>query len=418
MIVPLPRLAVIATAVTASLLAAVSPALASPAAPATGHVQAGTTTGWPQLQGNAAHTGFESGETSVTSSNVNQLSVAWTAPLPGPLAGTPDLTVAGGTLYAASSSAVTALNAVTGAQLWQTSFPGRVASTPAVQGSLVITGYDKGRGTFSRVIIVALNSATGAVVWTHRVSGPHLIEASVTTTSRQVYVSISGGQVLALGIAHGFQLWASPALPGATCDISAPSVGGGFVVVGSGGAYVSALHASDGTLAWQDNLSGGCGGSGDNWVPAISGTTVYAGLLNGVAALHLASGAVVWTSPSGGVFAPLSVTGSTVIAGANDDTEPVALARSDGTVQWTSPLQPPVTFLGGLATFGSLTWATVDPTDSAAQAVAFNTATGQKVFSSAVYPDPSVEFPPPVVAAGRVYLDLTNKVLCLALPAT
>jgi outer membrane protein assembly factor BamB len=416
-IVPLLRLAVIATAVMASLLAAVSPALASPAAPATGDVQAGTTTGWPQLQGNAAHTGFEPGETSVTPSNVNQLSVAWTAPLPSPV-GTPDLTVAGGTLYAASGTTVTALNAVTGAQLWRTSVPGTIASAPAVQGSLVITGYDEGRGTFSRVFIVALSSTTGAVVWTHRVSGPHRLEASVTTTPRQVYVSITGGQVLALGIAHGFQIWASPALPGATCDISAPSAGGGFVVVGGGGAYVSALHASDGTLAWQDNLGGGCGSSGDNWVPAISGTMVYAGLLNGVAALHLASGAVVWTSPSGGVFAPLSVTGSTVIAGANDDTKPLALARSGGTVQWTSPFHPPVTFLGGLATFGSLTWATVDPTDSAAQAVAFNTATGHKVFSSAVYSDPSVEFPPPVVAAGRVYLDLTNEVLCLTLPAT
>jgi outer membrane protein assembly factor BamB len=418
MSVPLPRLAVIATAVMASLLAAVSPALASPAAPATGDVQAGTTTGWPQLQGNAAHTGFEPGETSVTSSNVNQLGVAWTAPLPSPV-GTPDLTVAGGTLYAASGTTVTALNAVTGAQLWQTSLPGTIASTPAVQGSLVITGYDEGRGSFSRVFIVALSSATGAVVWTHRVSGPQLLKASVTTTPRQVYVSLTSGQVLALGIAHGFQLWASPALPGATCDISAPSVSGGLVVVGGGGGYVSALHASDGTLAWQDNLGGGCGSSGDNWVPAISGTTVYAGLLSGVAALDLASGAIQWTSPSAGmVFSPLSVTGGTVIAGANNDTEPVALARSDGTVQWTSPFHPPVTFVGGMATFGSLTWATIEPAGSDAQAVAFNTATGHKVFSSAVYSDPSVEFPPPVVAAGRVYLDLTNKVLCLTLPAT
>jgi outer membrane protein assembly factor BamB len=417
MIVPLPRLAVIATAAMTSLLAAVSPALASPAPPATGHVQAGTTTGWPQLQGNAAHTGFEPGETSVTSSNVNQLSVAWTAPLPSP-AGTPDLTVAGGTLYAASGSTVTALNAVTGAQLWQAPLPKTIVSTPVVQGSLVITGYNEGRGSFSRAFIVALNSATGAVVWRHRIPG-HLLEASVTTTSRRVYASVTGGQVLALGIAHGFQIWASSALPSAACDISAPSVGGGFVIVGGGGAYVSALHASDGTVAWQDNLGGGCGFSADNWVPAISGTKVYAGLLNGVAALDLASGAVRWTRTSAGmVFFPLSVTGSTVIAGANDDTEPLALARSDSSLRWTSPFQPPPVVLGGLATFGSLTWATVEPTDSQAQAVAFDAATGQKVFSSAVYPDPSVEFPPPVVAAGRVYVDLTTEVLCLTLPAT
>lgn len=39
--------------------------------------------GWPQLQGNAAHTGFEPGETSVTSVNVSQLAQAWTAAMPG-----------------------------------------------------------------------------------------------------------------------------------------------------------------------------------------------------------------------------------------------------------------------------------------------------------------------------------------------
>jgi outer membrane protein assembly factor BamB len=339
-------------------------------------------------------------------------------PLPSP-AGTPDLAVAGGTLYAASGSTVTALNAVTGAQLWQTSVPGTIASTPAVQGSLVITGYNEGHGASSRVFIVALSSATGAVVWTHRVSGAQLLKESVTTTPRRVYVSISSGQVLALGMAHGLQLWASPVLPGAVCDISAPSVGGGFVVVGGGGGYVSALNASDGTLAWQDNLGGGCGGSSDNWVPAISGTTVYAGLLNGVAALDLASGAIQWTRPSAGmVFFPLSVTGRIVIAGANDATEPVALARPGGAVKWTSPFHPRVTVLSGLATFGSLTWTLVEPTGSGAQAVAFDTATGQKVFSSAVYPDSSVDFTPPVVAAGRVYLDLSNEVLCLTLPAT
>ena len=39
--------------------------------------------GWPQLQGNAAHAGFEPGETSVTSVNVSQLAQAWTAAMPG-----------------------------------------------------------------------------------------------------------------------------------------------------------------------------------------------------------------------------------------------------------------------------------------------------------------------------------------------
>ena len=154
-------------------------------------------------------------------------------------------------------------------------------------------------------------------------------------------------------------------------------------------------------------------------LPNPVGTPVYAGLINGVAALDLASGAIQWTRPSAGmVFFPLSVTGRTVIGGANDDTVPIALYRPGGAVKWASPFHPRVTVLSGLATFGSLTWTLVEPADSEAQAVAFDTATGQKVFSSAVYPDASVEFTPPVVAAGRVYLDLSTEVVCLPLTAT
>ncbi len=45
-------------------------------------------------------------------------------------------------------------------------------------------------------------------------------------------------------------------------------------------------------------------------LPNPVGTPVYAGLINGVAALDLASGAIQWTRPSAGmVFFPLSVTG-------------------------------------------------------------------------------------------------------------
>jgi outer membrane protein assembly factor BamB len=378
---------------------------------------AGMAPGWPQLQDNARHTGYEPGETTVTSANVNQLAVAWTAALPGP-AGATDLTETGGTVYAASASAATALNAATGAQLWQTSFPGTVASTPAVQDGLVLTGYNEVGRKSRRTFIVALNSTTGSVVWTRRVSGETLL-ASVATTPWRAYASVggaAGGQILALGIRHGSLLWESPALTG--CGLSAPSVADGLVVVGGGGGSVSAVHASGGTVAWQDNLGAGCGFSADNWVPAISGGRVYAGLLDGVAALNLASGAHVWANQSlGQVFFPLSVTSDTVIAGANDDTEPVALNRSSGSVRWTAPLTPPVTVIGGLATFGGLTWATVEPTDSNAQAVAFDPSTGHQVFSSAVYPDATVDFPPPLVAAGRVYLSLSDEVLCLALPS-
>jgi hypothetical protein len=49
------------------------------AGPATAQALAAISGSWPQLEGNAAHTGDEPGENSI---NAGKLSAAWTAPLP------------------------------------------------------------------------------------------------------------------------------------------------------------------------------------------------------------------------------------------------------------------------------------------------------------------------------------------------
>jgi outer membrane protein assembly factor BamB len=392
-------------------------AVAAVASPAEAGTRPALAPGWPQLQGNAAHTGFEPGETSVTSANVSQLAQAWTAAMPG-AANFSDITVTNGTLYIAQGNSVVALSAATGAQLWQASFPGTVETTPAVQGGRVLVQWDRTVGGKSRGTVVALTAATGATLWSRRLAvipgHAQPLSVPLTTTASRVYVSLFH-QVLALGIAHGALIWTSPVLPG--CSSSAPSAAGGLVVVGGGGEYVSALHASDGTLAWQQDFGGGCGSSSDNWVPAVSGGRVYAGLLNGVAKLNLDSGHVAWHNTAVGmVFAPLSVTASTVIAGAQDDTVLVGLDNSSGSVRWQSSA-PPVIFVGGLATFGGLTWGLTQPGNNQAQAIAIDPATGNEVYSSPVYTDFAVSFPPPVISAGRVYINLVSEVISLALPS-
>jgi outer membrane protein assembly factor BamB len=391
-------------------------AVAAVAPSAMAGTRSALTSGWPQLQGNAAHTGFEPGETSVTSANVAQLTQSWTAAMPGS-ANYSDITVTNGTLYIAQGNSVVALNAATGAQLWQTSFLGTVETTPAVQGGRVLVQWDRTAGGKSRGTVVALNAATGATLWARRLAvvpgHAQPLGIPLTTTASRVYVSLLG-HIVALGMTHGASIWTSPVLPG--CAGSAPSVAKGLVVVGSGGEYVSALHASDGTLAWQHDFNGGCGGSSDNWVPAISGGRVYAGLLNGVAALNLVTGQVVWQNTGVGmVFAPLSVTASMVVAGAQDDTTLVGLTKSAGSVRWRSST-PPVIFVGGLATFGGLTWGLTEPSIDQAQAVAIDPATGNQVYSTPLYTNLAFNFPPPVVSAGRVYINLVSKVVSLALP--
>ena len=393
---------------TAMTLTVVTPAAAAARTPAI------SASGWAQFQGGAAHTGAEPGENSITAANVSQLSVAWTAPIPAAQTiDTSEVLVIGGSAYVSSVNQVIALDAATGAALWQATLPGAAVGTPAVQGGMVLTRYSRIVRRVAKNYVVALDSTTGATVWTRQVSGGG---DSLTTTTRRVYVTV-GSQVEALGLAHGGKLWQSAALPG--CGLSSPSVAAGMVVVGSGGTNVSALSTATGAVAWEDTLGTGCGSSASVWLPAINGGTVYAGLLNGVAALSLSTGAVLWHNqapPNAGVFFPLSLTGSSVITGPNSGLEIAALGKAHGSVRWRD------TFTGsdqvaGTATFGQLVWANFTTgAGSPGGATAYDPATGHQLFS-APQPNDNAGFPP-TIANGRVYLNLGNEVECLTLPAT
>jgi outer membrane protein assembly factor BamB len=395
-------------------VAAAAALIAGPARPASAAPSAAMA-GWPQFQGGASHTGFDPGENSLNSKNVGQLSVAWRAPLPNEYPGV-QVALAGGLVYASSNTSVIALNATTGTQAWQASLPGTALGTPSVQDGLVLVGADRfnQRGRAVKGFVVALNASTGAPVWTKSVGplpgGPASIHStSVTTTDNRAYVSLSDGQVVALGMKRGYRLWESAALPG--CSLSQPSVAGAAVVVGGGGGYVSALNAANGSVTWEDTLGGGCGFSVSDWLPAISQGTVYAGLLDGVVALSLATGTVQWENTSASnVFFPLSVTNTEVIAEPDYGDDLVALSRSNGSLEWNDSIKGEVP---GTATFGSLIWGSEFISNPSSDLVAaFGRAQGNQVYSSSS----NSQGQPPVVESGRVYVDEGSDILCLALP--
>lgn len=394
--------------------------------PAAARTAAVTTPAWPQFQGNAAHTGDEPAERSVTRQNVSQLTLAWTQPVVPCDCGIIEpsqVTVTGGTAYAIGAATVYAFNAITGTPVWQRTFGSSLLGTPSVQGGLVLVAYNGGTRLHPKGFVVALSSATGATVWSREVgpmNPPSLSQGtSVTTTANRAYVSLLSGQVDALGLTHGGILWTSPVLPGTnshpSCILSPPSVSGKFAVVGTGGQVVTALDAATGAVAWSDTLGSSCGESVESWLPAISGGTVYAGWQNGLAAIGLASGSVLWNNASAGeAIFPLSVTAGDVIAApiagtGNQMLE--AFSRTDGSRLWQST----TTRSEALAsTFGGLTWA-LAANNAGTSATAFSAATGHRVYSSAPFSDDSDPMPP-VVNAGRVYLDTGSELMCLALP--
>jgi outer membrane protein assembly factor BamB len=227
---------------------------------------------------------------------------------------------------------------------------------------------------------------------------------------------MESGQVVALTLLHGTQIWRSPAIAG--CDPSQPSVSGNYVVVGGGGTDVTALNAADGTVSWHRSFGSGCGLSAEDWIPAISNGRVYVGLISrGVAALSLTSGAIGWHDKSLGssVFFPLSLTSGEVIVGATDTGQIAALKQSDGSIIWQAT-PPGGGLVAQLATFGSLAWGLDQPSSGgSAQLVAFDPLTGSDVYLGTSSPDDVQGFSP-TVSAGHVLVNLGNEVVCLALP--
>ncbi|MGH3156047.1 MAG: PQQ-binding-like beta-propeller repeat protein [Streptosporangiaceae bacterium] len=377
------------------------------AGPAT--AQAAVSGSWPQLEGNAAHTGDEPGENSINRGNARQLSVAWTAPLPAGEGTGNDVVVTGGVLYTSDGPVVTALNAQTGAQLWQLTFPSYV-DTPSVADGLVLVGYGEQLHAHVKTYIRALNATTGATVWTRKIGS---IDSPITVTAHLAYF-LTGTQVEAIELSNGYKFWISPGLAG--CSLSAPTVADGYVLVGAGGD-VSALHASTGALAWHDTLSDGCEGSTNNWVPAISQGTVYAGLIDGVDAISLTSGTVLWHTPStSGVVFPVTLTSQYVLASVDSTSQLVALNRSTGAQVWQTAFAKSEEIVGTYV-FGNLAWFLQQPNagGGGTRINAVDAGTGNRDFSSVTYADQDQGFPP-VADAGRVYMSTGNEVVCYALP--
>jgi outer membrane protein assembly factor BamB len=179
---------------------------------------------------------------------------------------------------------VLAFDAATGRRLWMTSFhpdAGRdvdVGATPIVLQvggrEAVAVGSDAG-------VFKVLDAATGSVVWSRDIvngSAVHGLLASPGYDGTHFYVASAGDPsgMFALSAADGRTLWTSPS---GSPIYSAPAVGNGVVVFGTGDVFgdpntgrMEALSIRDGTVLWTHDLHSAVFSG-----PAISGDMVLVG---------------------------------------------------------------------------------------------------------------------------------------------
>jgi outer membrane protein assembly factor BamB len=227
------------------------------------------------------------------------------------------------------NAGVYALNATTGAKVWNYTTGGSVHSSPAVANGVVYVGsFDNN--------VYALNATTGANVWTFTTGGN--VESSPAVANGVVYVGSDDGNLYALNATTGTQLWNYTTGGGP----SSPAVANGVVYVGSWDGNVYAINASNGSKLWNYTTGSAVWSS-----PAVANGVVYVGSIGQFAnrgfvnadvyALNASTGTQLWNYTTGNeVLSSPAVVNGVVYVGSFDNNV-YAIGNRTTTLTATAP---------------------------------------------------------------------------------
>ncbi len=245
------------------------------------------------------------------------------------------------TAASGNRSTLAALKATDGALLWQYTL---ATQTPGLQGAIDGTVYDlqlsgdPGSPTAAQTVY-AFQGSDGHLLWQMSLaSSDGLVNGAPVVDSGVVYFGTTQGALSAFDVNTGKLLWhvARPSTGGpdfGPVSVS-PTVANGLVYIGDSQG-VSAYRASDGTRQWQYAAANG---SPFPAQPTVADGVVYYGAASGlIVALHASDGSLIWQQHAPGAMQPLVVSNGLVIS----DAGPVyALRASDGSQVWQSDVTP------------------------------------------------------------------------------
>mgnify|MGYP002400436265 FL=1 len=249
--------------------------------------------------------------------------------------------VADGRIFTIDAGTAVTATGTNGATLWSTDLTasfdkggGQSAGGLAVGGNRLFatTGYGE---------LVALDAASGAVVWRQRVDAP--VSGAPATDGSTVYVSGIDGSAWALDATTGKVVWQVVGTPGKTAYVgtAAPTIGDRAVIFPSAaGDLMAVLKIGGGTKIWQSSIAGKRLGrayavtydvTGD---AVIAGKTLYAGSGSGrTVAMSASSGEKLWSATEG-ALGPVAVAGGSLFL-VNDEAKLVRLDATTGEVIWS-----------------------------------------------------------------------------------
>lgn len=295
---------------------------------------------WTHRAGNAAH---QPGHPAVAAGTAR----IWTAPI-GEGNGkrhriSADPVVGGGLVYTLDSRSRVTATTTGGATAWTADIAPALESRDSVSGGGI--AYEAGRvyvtGGFGE--LVALDAASGGVLWRQRVDAP--ISAGPAVLNGVVHVLGRNDVGWAVRAADGRVLWQTSGTPSAAgvMGVSVPAAQGDTVVFPFGSGQLLAADRDTGDTLWTAQVGGTRVGraianirdmTGD---PVIAGGVVYGGTSSGrIDAVALDSGIGLWSARDG-ANSPVVVAGGSVFA-VNDEAQLIRLDAATGGVIWRVPL--------------------------------------------------------------------------------
>ena len=191
--------------------------------------------------------------------------------------------------------------------------------------------------------VIALDAATGAKIWEAKPAGP--LRGAPTLAFNSVYVMTQDNQIHALSAADGTPLWneSGAATQAGVFGVAAPAAGQGSIVAGYSSGELAAYRYENGRVLWADalartSMSTEVGSLTDiDADPIIDAGRVYAlGQGGRMAAYELVTGQRVWELNLAGISTP-AVAGEWIFTLTND-ARLLAIARSTGRVRWITQL--------------------------------------------------------------------------------
>ncbi len=285
---------------------------------------------WPNFHFDQCHSGYNPYERILNPSNVGNLVQDWFYPISAftDKSITSSPVVVNGALYVVSPDGpLFALNASTGALLWQKDI-NAIGNVDVVNNVLYVSSFSDNAS-----YIYALDPGTGAVIW--QSATQNSVESSPTVVDGIVYVNTYLNFV-ALDAHTGALLWQQPA---DSVAYGSPVVVNGIVYNGSGAGTLYALNARTGTLIWKKTV-----GSAINGSPAVLDKLVYVSSYNSpgvftVYALNVLTGAVYFQHPVNDSITVSDASPAPTVGGivyVSSDSTIWALDALSGALHWKS----------------------------------------------------------------------------------